>query len=50
MTCDLQSQLQTWLVVTAFEIPDCLMVDPDRFGQLAARHAALRTKNGNSIV
>jgi len=26
------------------------MVDLDRFGQLAARHAALRTKNGDSIV
>jgi hypothetical protein len=50
MTRDLQSQLQTWLVVAAFEITDRLRVDADHFGELTARYAALSTKNGDSIV
>src|ERR1700686_554942 len=50
MTRDLQGELQAWLVVAAFEITNCLIVDPDRFGQLPSGYAALRTENRNSIV
>lgn len=31
MTCDLQGELQAWVVVAAFEIANGLIVDPDRF-------------------
>src|SRR5882724_6380463 len=50
MTRDLQGEFQTWFVVAAFEITNCLIIDPDRFGQLSPGYALLRTKNRYSVV
>src|SRR5450631_797098 len=50
MTRDLQGQLQAWLVVAAFKITNCLIVDADRFGQLPPRYALLCAKDRNSVV
>ena len=50
MTRDLQCELQTGLVVAAFEIADGLVVDADRFGQLLPGYPALCAKDGDSVI
>src|SRR5688572_21240226 len=50
MPRDLQGELQAGFVVTAFEITNCLVIDPDRFGQLPPRQASLRAKNRYAVM